>query len=106
MPFPIQPPFTPLDAHSFLNGATFALNVIASLLFMRFYRKTKDRLFLFFSAAFAILGVNRLAFLASDIVQSEYQTIPYLVRLAAFALIIYAIIDKNHSRAASGPLKR
>lgn len=89
-------------AHYFSMGATCVLLLVAALIFTRFYRKSHDRLFLFFAAAFAILGVNRFFFLVID-TQDEASTILYVVRLAAFALILYAIIDKNRSPRLPGP---
>ena len=80
--------------HPFIMGTTFALSVMASVLFLRFYRKTSDRLFLFFSAAFALMAFNRIAFQAADS-NSEAQPELYLVRFLAFCLIIYGIVDKN-----------
>jgi hypothetical protein len=88
--------------HGFLNGATFALSITASLLFLRFYRRTRDRLFLFFSASFAVIGLNRLLFLF-DGLAGEHEAIPYIIRLAAFVLILYAIIDKNRRRDSEPP---
>lgn len=44
----------------FLAGAvTFGFSV-ASVFFLRFWRKTADRLFLAFSAAFGLLAVNQV----------------------------------------------
>ena len=60
--------------------------------FIRFWRKTRDRLFVFFAAAFLPLGVERLAIL---ITSAELHSYCYLIRLAAFLLIIFAILDKN-----------
>ena len=83
--------------HPFLMGATGALSLIASVLFFRFYRKTADRLFLFFSAAFTLMALNRLAFQFADS-PNESEPALYLVRLLAFCLILFAIADKNRSR--------
>jgi hypothetical protein len=89
--------YTPLvHFHPFLMGTTCALSAVAAVLFLRFYRKTADRLFLFFSAAFALMALNRIAF---RFINSPNESQPrlYLVRLLAFALILFAIIDKNRS---------
>jgi 4-amino-4-deoxy-L-arabinose transferase-like glycosyltransferase len=98
---PSSPPPRQSDAvrvtNTFLTGSACILCLVAALLFLRFYRKTKDRLFIFFAAAFAILGINRIFFAMID-VNDEARTYLYLVRLAAFTLIIYAIIDKNLAR--------
>ena len=67
---------------------------VAALFFLRFWRDTRDRLFLIFAIAFGILAAQRLALvLTRDMLES--QTGLYLVRLFAFLLILAAIVDKN-----------
>jgi peptidoglycan/LPS O-acetylase OafA/YrhL len=92
------------NLHNFSMGVTCALLLVAALIFLRFYRKSGDRLFLFFSAAFAILGVNRMFFVLVD-APDESRTVLYAVRLLAFALILFAIIDKNRRPKLSSPPK-
>jgi len=89
------------NLHYFSMGATCVLLLVAALYFLRFYRKSGDRLFVFFSAAFAILGVNRFFFLIID-APDEARTVLYVVRLLAFLLILYAIIDKNRAPRTPG----
>jgi len=88
--------------HPFLTGATFILNVVAAFLFVRFYRKSRERLFLFFAAAFAIMSLNRLAFGIFNAVEKD-STVLYVMRLAAFLLIFFAILDKNRTPRAPRP---
>ena len=78
----------------FLNGATAMGCVVAALFFLRFYRQSADRLFLFFGLGFSIFGANRLV-LALLEEGHEASTYVYLSRLLAFVLILFAIIDKN-----------
>ena len=85
--------------HPFAMGATFALSAVASILFLRFYQKSRDRLLLFFSAAFGLLAFNRIAFQFTDSA-NETQPVLYAVRLLAFCLIIFSIIDKNRKTKA------
>ncbi|HET7434200.1 MAG TPA: DUF5985 family protein, partial [Thermoanaerobaculia bacterium] len=61
---------------------------------LRFWATSRDRLFAIFAAAFGLLAVQRIA-LALSRSALEDQTALYLIRLAAFVLIIVAIIDKN-----------
>jgi len=68
--------------------------VVASLFFLRYWRQTRDLLFLAFAAAFALLGVNQ-ALLALSHIPIEERSWLYLLRLAAFALILAAIFYKN-----------
>ena len=68
--------------------------VAATVFFVRFYRDTRDRLFFLFAIAFAALALNR-ALLALAGFGRESQPYLYLIRLAAFVLIAWAVIDKN-----------
>jgi hypothetical protein len=80
-----------------ISGAIFMGYAVAGLFFLRFWRETRDRLFLIFASAFLILGMQRMALVHTrDML--ETQTGLYLVRLAAFLLILFAIIDKNRQR--------
>jgi hypothetical protein len=80
-----------------ISGAIFMGYAVAGLFFFRFWHDTRDRLFAIFGAAFWILGLQRLTLvLTRDML--ETQTGLYLVRLAAFLLILFAIIDKNRKR--------
>jgi hypothetical protein len=78
----------------FMLGAISMAPFIAALFFLRFWRDTGDRLFAIFAAAFSLLGATRLG-LAMVSNEHEWHTIWYWVRLAAFVLILIAIIDKN-----------
>ena len=84
-----------LQLYEFMLGSLVMACLVAGLFFLRFWRKTRDRLFLMFAIAFWILGSNWLAL--AWIEQEEQKTILYAVRLVAFVLILVAIIDKNRS---------
>ena len=83
---------------AFIYGATATASVAVALFFLRFWRDTRDRLFLLFGIAFAVLAVNRVA-LATFHVAAENVPYLYSLRLVAFALIAFAIVDKNRSRS-------
>jgi hypothetical protein len=87
--------------NDFLYGAVVALCVVSALHFWRFQRQIRDRFFGLFAAAFGILGLN-FTLLAVGDRQSEFRPFLYLIRLAAFLLIIAAIIDKNRGAGDSG----
>lgn len=78
----------------FLTGAVTFGFFIASLFFLRFWRRTGDTLFMAFSLAFALLGVAQ-SVIAMTNVYFEDRSVAYLIRLAAFAIIIVAIGRKN-----------
>lgn len=80
----------------FLSGAVAFGFLVAGLFFLRFWRRTGDFLFLAFAAAFWLLGLGQ-ALLALASVPEEERSFLYLIRLAAFALILAAIIRKNRS---------
>jgi hypothetical protein len=69
---------------------------IAALFFLRFWRSTRDRLFVYFSSAFTLLAVQRVALAFSPWLQDEVAIL-YLLRLLAFVLILVGILDKNRS---------
>lgn len=79
---------------AFLSGAITMGFVMATLFFARFYRRTGDGLFLAFAAAFALLGLGQALLTLSGIPVEERSPL-YLIRLAAFLLIIVAIVRKN-----------
>lgn len=81
----------------FLLGMISMACAVAALLFLRFWRTSKDRLFLFFSVAFGLEAVNR-ALYAWNGAHSEEATLYFVTRLAAFSLILWAIVDKNIGR--------
>jgi hypothetical protein len=77
----------------FIMGAIAMASAIVALFFLRFWRDTGDRLFGIFALAFLLLGITRIGLVASHL--AEGQTFWYWVRLAAFLLILVAIVDKN-----------
>jgi uncharacterized membrane protein len=80
-----------------ISGALVALSLVAGLFFLRFWKKTRDRFFAFFAAAFWLLALNRLAVLLLT-ETSEHLATAYFPRLVAFVLILVAIVDKNRVR--------
>lgn len=81
-------------AHAVAQGALVMACAVAGLFFFRFWKVAQDRLFLFFSLAFWVLGAHWLAIAVLD-VPSETRHYYYLPRLVAFVLIVLGIVDKN-----------
>jgi hypothetical protein len=78
----------------FLWGALAMASVIASIFFLRYFRLTRDRLFVFFSVAFLAMAVNWIGLTIADpSFETRHQM--YVLRLLAFVLILIGIIDKN-----------
>lgn len=76
------------------SGMLVAGYVFAALFFGRFWTQSRDRLFALFAMAFGLLAIQRLA-LSLSAAPMEDRTMFYLLRLLAFAIIAFAIIDKN-----------
>jgi hypothetical protein len=84
-----------------LAGALVMGFGMAGVFFLRFWRKTRDRLFALFAMAFFIMAGNRME-LALTALRGARGDHLYWVRLVAFALILIAILDKNRSQKPSG----
>ena len=82
---------------AFASGALTLGLLAVGLFFLKFWRRTGDRLFATFALAFALLAVNQAAPVLLNI-PSENQGYIYLLRLAAFVLIIAAVLRKNFGR--------
>jgi len=80
-----------------MDGAIAMGFAAAGLFFLRFWRETRDRLFLFFGLAFFIMAANRLG-LALAFQYEVNQTALYWIRFQAYSLILIAVVDKNRSR--------
>lgn len=78
----------------FLAGMICMGFAVGALFFFRFWRRTRDGLFLTFSGAFALLAVHQ-ALIAGLRISNEDRSWVYLLRLLAFVLILIAIVRKN-----------
>ena len=77
-----------------LSGSLIAIYLAIALFFLRFWFAARERLFGLFALAFVVLAVQRLALTLTNATM-ENQTVFYLLRLAAFVIIVVAIVDKN-----------
>jgi len=80
-----------------LLGAVAMGSVVAATFFVRFWHRTRDRLFAIFALAFLVDAVMRMIQAVSEL-PDEQEPFFYLGRLLSFALIALAIFDKNRSR--------
>lgn len=80
-----------------LAGAIAMASLIIALFFLRFWRSSGDRFFLYFALSFAIEGLHRVYAVLRDH-GGEDSPLHYLIRLAAYGLIIWAILEKNLPR--------
>ncbi|RDI58582.1 DUF5985 family protein [Microvirga subterranea] len=81
-------------ASQFISGMITMGFLVAGLLFLRFWTRTRDMLFAAFAAAFVLLAANQALVALIDAPREERSWI-YLLRIAAFGLIIAAIAWKN-----------
>lgn len=78
----------------FLLGAITMCLLIAAVFFLKFWKQTKDSLFLVFALSFLVESVNR-AMLAFSANPHEGQPIFYMIRLVSFLIILFGILHKN-----------
>lgn len=83
-----------MTLYDFLSGAVALGFAVCALFFLRYWRRTREELFLAFSLAFLLLGVVQTVLALANIPTEERGSI-YLLRLAAFLLILVAIYRKN-----------
>ena len=78
----------------FLAGAVTLGYAVAAVFFLRFWRKTADRLFMSFALAFVLLATNQV--LAAILEAGDERTpFVYSLRVLGFLLILWAIVEKN-----------
>ena len=85
-----------IPAYTFMSGMVAAGFLVSGLFFLRFWRRTHDGLFIAFALAFWLLGLGQTLVALTDIPVEERSWI-YLLRLAAFTLIIVGIVHKNRA---------
>lgn len=94
--FPAPPPMPSPDPVlvAFYSGAAGLECLIAGLFFLRFWQRTGEDLFLAFAFAFWLLGANAAIPVLLGRPAAAHGEV-FLLRLAAFVLIILAILGKN-----------
>jgi hypothetical protein len=80
--------------YDFLSGAVALGFAVCGLFFLRFWRRTREELFLAFAFAFLLLGLGQTILSLANIPTEDRGSV-YLLRLAAFLLILLAIYRKN-----------
>ena len=81
----------------FFSGMIAMGFAVCAVFFLRFWRRTRDSLFLVFSIAFLLLALNQALTTLLGLPLEERSWL-YLLRLAAFLIIIGAIVRKNIGR--------
>jgi hypothetical protein len=83
--------------YQIMAGALAMGFALAGIFFLRFWRKTRDRLFALFALSFFVMAANRVLLSLAALRGAQGDHL-YWIRLIAFALILAAILDKNRSR--------
>lgn len=80
--------------NTFISGAITLGFAAIALFFFTYWQRSRTRLFGLFSLAFALLAVERfvLVFIEDDY---EFRPLVFLIRLAAFLVIIAGIVVQN-----------
>lgn len=79
---------------AFLGGAVTLGYLVGGLFFLRFWRRTRDRLFLAFAIAFALFALNQALVHLLEVVREPWSFV-YALRVIGFLIILGAILDKN-----------
>lgn len=83
--------------NDFLAGAVAMGFAVAALMFLKFWHRTREGLFLAFAGSFLLLSINHAMLSLSNVPLEERSSL-YLVRLAAFLLIIGALWRQNRRK--------
>ncbi len=79
--------------NAMLIGAFAMAAMIVSLFFLRFWKSTRDRFFLYFAVSFLLEGLCRVILGLTTL--QEQKPLIYILRMCAYLLIIFAIFEKN-----------
>jgi hypothetical protein len=87
----------------FLSGICMATFAASGVFFLKYWKASKDRFFLFFSVACWLLSIERIAlvFLTNQYTAPDHAEVAswiYIFRLLAFAMILIAIVEKNRAK--------
>jgi uncharacterized membrane protein HdeD (DUF308 family) len=79
----------------FLVGVIATSSIMAGVFFLKFWKRTRDFLFLAFAIAFIIEGLDR-ACVVMVARPNEGSPWIYLVHLLASGFLLFAIVKKNY----------
>ena len=86
--------------NNFMLGAIAMAAALVALVFLRFYRRTRDPFFLFFAASFLLESIGRI--LSVMVPAFDNNSGMFILRLVAYCLILAAITLKNLPAQRSG----
>lgn len=85
-----------------MSGGLIAGYLVGGLFFFKFWRASGDSLFFFFATSLGILALQRLL-LSLSVAGIEDQTLFYVLRLAAYVLLLAGIVNKNRRATRRRP---
>jgi hypothetical protein len=85
-----------MNVLAFLRGAVTLGCLVVAIVFFRFWKQSRDRLFMAFGLAFTMLAVS-YALIGLIPVADDFQVYVYAIRLMAFCTILFAIYEKNRT---------
>jgi hypothetical protein len=85
---------------AFLSGAVALGYLVVGVCFLRFWRQTKDSLFVSFAVAFWLFALNQMLAAAWG-TNDERTGFVYVLRALGFIVILVAIVRKNASSRGS-----
>lgn len=86
---------------AFLSGFAMATFAASTLFFLKFWRASRDRFFLYFGFACALFAVERAAGVIFNPIYTGTDQITdtavyvYVIRLAGFIMLLIGIWEKN-----------
>ena len=83
--------------NDFLAGAIVMGFGVSAVMFVKFWKRTRELLFLVFAGSFLLLGITQTLLTLADF-QDDTRSRIYLLRLAAFLLILFAMAWQNRRR--------
>ena len=85
-----------------ISGGIAVAFAMIGVCFVRFWRTSRNRLFLLFAISFFLLTAERIVLVLVN-PDDEFAPYIYMIRLAAFVVIIAGIVDQNRKGgSASG----
>ncbi|HZP64913.1 MAG TPA: DUF5985 family protein [Rudaea sp.] len=81
----------------FLLGAIAMAAAVAGLVFLRYYGRTRDRFFLYFTASLWLETVGRVLSVSIAGFDDSSNNI-FILRFIEYLLILLAILDKNFAQ--------
>jgi hypothetical protein len=91
-----------MNLAEFLSGISMATFAACGVFFLKFWRASHDRFYLLFSAACWLIAAERVALFLVDDAHHELRSAVtestswvFSLRLAAYLMILFAIIGKN-----------